>query len=126
MSNHCLIVEDDILTCNLFRVALQKAGFTVSIAQNSEKAINILQSNWVHVLIVDLRLPGMSGTELIERIRDVPEFDQMKIVIVSASRDLYQMPVNRLVDLSLQKPVNIHEMVDNIIGMANNSYRAGV
>ena len=61
---HILIVEDEADIQQLVSYNLLKAGFHVSCADSSEEALEFLQRETIDCILLDLMLPGMSGSEL--------------------------------------------------------------
>lgn len=81
MSKRILVVEDDddhrITTCALLRAKKRD----VVGAHSAEKAIGILDTQDIGVMLIDINLPGMSGIELAERI--VAASAPIKMVLTS-------------------------------------------
>ncbi len=67
-----LVVDDDQDLVRLMRIVLEGAGHTVLTALNGERALSVCKryGQPVHVLIADVVLPGMLGTELAQRLYD--------------------------------------------------------
>ena len=56
---HVLVVEDDAMTAQLFKIILErKGGFKVTVTDNGEEIINLLNSGDVNLIIMDVSLPG--------------------------------------------------------------------
>jgi two-component system NtrC family response regulator len=69
-----LIVEDDDGLRQVTQVQLEREGYETSSAVSAELALPILEQSPQQLVILDLHLPGMSGLELLKRIRvDYPE-----------------------------------------------------
>ena len=64
-----LIVDDEKAIINLFKQAFTRAGFVVASAQSAEEALNVLETDDIFVMFLDLNLPGMNGIELCRRIK---------------------------------------------------------
>jgi len=69
MEKKILVVDDEELIRNMLDEAFSKDGYIVQTAENAEKAMDILRKESIMVMYLDLKLPGMSGTELCEQIR---------------------------------------------------------
>lgn len=67
-----LCTEDDADTRELITLVLRSDGYEVITTQSSANALNLAQSQHFDLYLVDTRLPGMSGPELTEKLR---EFD---------------------------------------------------
>jgi CheY-like chemotaxis protein len=60
-----LIVDDDALVRELISVVVAQSGYRTLAAQNAYEALDLAEANHVDLLITDLEMPGMTGTELI-------------------------------------------------------------
>jgi response regulator RpfG family c-di-GMP phosphodiesterase len=69
LNNNLLIVDDEVGVCLLLKEWLNEAGFNCQIALNGNEALSILEENEIGAIISDLSMPGMSGLELLARIR---------------------------------------------------------
>ena len=66
-----LIVEDELLERAIYADLLRDHGYTVLTVPTAHQALELLRFQEVDVILVDLVLPGMSGPELIERLKTV-------------------------------------------------------
>ena len=81
-----LVVEDERRLRALLVEMIPELGFNVSGASSAEEAITILQSSPHDIALLDIHLPGMSGIELFELIRQ--RWPVMQVVILTAFGDL--------------------------------------
>ena len=82
MNPRALIVDDEPAECELVRDALGHAGFDVHSAQTPSRALELLATRPFDVVLTDLNMPGMSGTDLCRRINEtVPH---VPVVLVTA------------------------------------------
>ena len=70
MNPRALIVDDEPAECELVRDALSHAGFEATSVQNAGKALDLLATRPFDVVLTDLNMPGMNGTELCRRISE--------------------------------------------------------
>lgn len=66
---HILVVEDDAKLRSLFCTVLTNNGYLALPAESGEKALSLLDSEYVDLIISDIMMPGMDGYELIEHLR---------------------------------------------------------
>jgi DNA-binding response OmpR family regulator len=79
-----LLVEDDLLTANIYRNYLVVEGYTVETAGDGKEAVKILENFSPQVAIVDLMLPGnLKGIDLIKRLRASVKFARIQIIVLS-------------------------------------------
>jgi len=77
-----LIVEDDETLRNVMQLQLKKLGYEAASAPNVERAIDVLQRFPQDLIITDLNLPGISGIELLKRIRS--EYVGSAVIVMTA------------------------------------------
>jgi CheY-like chemotaxis protein len=89
MKSFTVLLVDDADDClAMLDVALQAlAGVAVRSVHSAEEALEVLARGDVSAVITDIRLPAMTGLELIERIRHDPGLQALPIVVVSAETD---------------------------------------
>jgi chemotaxis protein histidine kinase CheA len=78
-----LLVDDSQVTREMERRLLEDAGFEVTAAGDAEEALQRLDEQGAHCLVVDVEMPGMDGFELTERLRASERFAQLPVVVVS-------------------------------------------
>ena len=77
-----LVVEDDDSLRRVTQAQLAKSGYQTEVACDSLEALALLEKHAVDLVLTDLNLPGMSGLDLLKRIRvDYPE---ISVVIITA------------------------------------------
>lgn len=67
-----LIIEDDVKIGNLEEEVLTEEGFACLRAYSGTEALLVLKNEKPDIIILDLMLPGMSGEELLPKIKDIP------------------------------------------------------
>lgn len=70
-SKKILVVEDEKLQRDMMQTILTKLGYTAEFAENAEKALKILENENFPLIITDLCMPDMEGTELCKQIRKI-------------------------------------------------------
>jgi len=80
-----LVVDDDQDMCALLTESLRGVGYGAASCQSAETALAMLKlMPPPDLLVVDLRMPDMSGWELIEAVRSDPRCTGLPVVILSA------------------------------------------
>ncbi|MDB5289978.1 MAG: Response regulator receiver sensor signal transduction histidine kinase [Phycisphaerales bacterium] len=64
-----LVVEDEPRLRSMLERAIRDMGFLVTLASSGEAALKLLEQHPISIAIVDINLPGMSGIELLEKVR---------------------------------------------------------
>jgi len=79
-----LVVDDEEDILELVRFTLSREGFTILCAASGEAAWDLLKTQRVHLLVLDLMLPGMDGLALARRLKGEPRTQAIPIVMLSA------------------------------------------
>ena len=82
---HILIVEDDFKSRKLLRDVLTAVGYQTSEADNAEDGVKLAQELVPALILMDIRLPGMSGIEALRFLREDKRTSGIPIIAVTAS-----------------------------------------
>ncbi len=82
------VVDDDRDIRELIEIILSQAGFQVNTAADGETALKSIQDNPPDLIILDVRLPGMSGYEVCRRIKQKPMLMDVPVVFLTARGQL--------------------------------------
>lgn len=78
-----LIADDDRVMVRLYQLHLGRQGYSLNIFENGEEVLQVLDGLDFDLAILDYMLPGVSGLELIQRIRTNPLTKDCPIVIIT-------------------------------------------
>jgi len=93
MEYRILTVDDSSIIRSVIKKALDITGLQITAIYegvNGLDAIEILKNKPVDIIFTDLHMPQMGGVELIETVRNSPEWKHLPIVVISAERDTSQ------------------------------------
>jgi PleD family two-component response regulator len=108
-----LIIEDDRDISALFRHVLDIAGYHTEIILHATEAMRRLDLVRPDIILLDLHLPMVSGTQILEHVRADERLRSVPVVVITAyARDAESLPVEP--DLVLMKPVNL-EQLSNLV-----------
>ena len=110
---HILVVEDDVDINNLISKTLEKRQYKITQAFSGSEALLQLSISEYSLILLDLMLPGMSGEEIIKKIRNEKE---MPIIVISAKTSLNDK-VNVLnigADDYITKPFESEEIIARV------------
>jgi DNA-binding response OmpR family regulator len=88
VSQRVLLVEDDHAIRVLLRLLLEDHGYEVQEAVDGPSALRVLEQEVIDLVLLDLRLPGMSGFDV---CREVRRANRVPIIIVSAQQDTHDV-----------------------------------
>jgi two-component system cell cycle response regulator DivK len=113
-----LIVDDNEKNRKLARDVLRAAGLRTLEAARGEEAITLATEHRPDVVLLDLRLPDMNGTDVARELRSGADTGRIPIVALSAST--FAWSSDRLLaagfDGYLQKPIDVRAFPDQVRG----------
>ena len=81
-----LVVDDKEMMRDSVGATLQRAGFTILAAPNGNAALDIIAKRRPDCVVTDLKMPGLTGVELLERVREFD--DDLPVVLMTAFGDV--------------------------------------
>ena len=106
-----LLVDDEESLRRVTQLELEDLGFSVSTVADGQEALNLLATAPFQVVITDLKMPGMSGMDLLRRVRnDYPETAVIMITAFGSIEGAVEAMKNGAVDY-ITKPIDIDELV---------------
>jgi DNA-binding NtrC family response regulator len=114
MNERLLIVEDEETLCESLKRVLSREGYVVDTAGSAESALEILGDGSYDLIITDIILPGITGIELLKKIK---ERSQEQIVIITTAYASLETAVEALRTGAYDyvvKPV-MHEEIRQIV-----------
>ena len=116
-----LVVDDEAIVRESIRDWLKDSGYEVSVAESGEEALKLIQKQNFVVMILDLRLPGMNGIDVLKKVK-ILKPDIKSIVITAYPTMLTQEEATKLGAIDyLVKPVfpdKLEELIRNTVGEA--------
>jgi uncharacterized protein (TIGR02266 family) len=82
-----LVADDDIVFLELVQDVLTKAGYKVGVATNGRRALELALQMRPNLIVLDVILPGLRGTEISQELRKYSETSSVPILLVSAKVD---------------------------------------
>lgn len=84
LESRILVVDDSPQNTKLLRLILKDAGYQVTEASSGPEALEKLKSDKPDAMILDVRMPGMSGYEVCRQVRADPEFSMLPVIMLTA------------------------------------------
>ena len=81
---HILVVDDDASHRTMICDLLEEMGYPTEQAQNGKEALDLLEGELPMAVLLDLRMPVMSGWALLEALKKLPRARRLPIIIISA------------------------------------------
>ncbi|MCY9594093.1 DNA-binding response regulator [Paenibacillus chitinolyticus] len=121
MDKHILIVDDDDKIAQLIEIYLQNEGYTVYKANNGLTALDIMAEQTVHLVILDIMMPGMDGLQVCMKIRE----KQMTPILMISAKDGDLDKITGLMtgaDDYVVKPFNPLELIARVKSLLRRAY----
>jgi len=118
------VVDDDPSQRRLLRQSLEEAGYEVIEGVDGGQAIELARARLLDAMVLDVRMPGMSGLEALERIK--AERPEIVVVLLTAFIDVRDAvaAIKAGAHDYLEKPIDLDELViavDEALGVARSS-----
>ena len=118
-----MLVEDNLTNQLVASELLKQQGATIQIASTGSEALTILEHNGLSfdLVLMDLQMPGMDGYETTRLIRQLPQYQQLPIVAMTANA----MPSDKAACLAagmqdhIAKPFNLDEVIEKTLRYSN-------
>ena len=124
MKKRILIADDETALLHTMAFTLKRKGFDVEIVEDGESAFKMImkayqKNTFYDLIITDIQMPGMSGLELVQKIRQAGIYTQVLAITGFGT-------MNMVVDLMragfkdyLDKPFTMNEFIERIIKLLN-------
>src|SRR6266699_17096 len=84
MSKRILVIEDDDETRELLRMALEKRGYQVTVAEDGVRGYDTALFLRPDLIVTDIKMPGADGCHVIRRVRDTASLEKTLILVITA------------------------------------------
>lgn len=81
-----LVIDDERSFTEEMQELLQNTGFKAFVANTARQGLNILKTQEIDLLILDIRLPGVNGLDILKEVKGI--YPKMEVIIVSAHGDM--------------------------------------
>jgi DNA-binding response OmpR family regulator len=111
-----LIADDEPNIVTALEFLLKRAGYEVRSAATGDEALALLDSFAPDLALIDIMMPGRSGYDVCQRIRERPEWRHIKVVMVSAKGREAEVSkgLSLGADLYITKPFSTQELINAV------------
>lgn len=117
-----LVVEDDTAIRNLYHAKLGKEGYQTRVACNGLEGLNAAREFQPHIILLDLRMPVMTGDEMLQKLRETDWGSDMRVIILTniskteAPLSLRFLHVDRYIVKVHHTPSQVVDIVKDVLG----------
>ena len=124
MAKSLMIVDDSGTMRKIIMRTIRMSGLTfkrTEEAGNGVEALEKLGASPIDILLVDINMPEMGGTELVKRVREIPAYKKTKIIMVSteSSQDIIESVMADGADGFITKPFTPEKFHEKISPFVN-------
>ena len=118
-----MIVDDEQDITTVFRMGLENNQFIVTTFNDPIEALSRFKPGLFDLLILDVRMPGMNGFQLYQKIRDID--DKVKVCFLTAFEEAKgefksSFPFLEEAKCYLKKPITLQDLVKRLVDLANS------
>lgn len=82
-----LVADDSEMVCNFHSYILKNAGYKTITAIDGADALEKLLQNKIDLVATDINMPNMDGYEFVKRIRAIPEYEDLPVIMISTESE---------------------------------------
>jgi CheY-like chemotaxis protein len=128
MSKVALVVDDSMLVRYTVCRFLEERGFSVETATNGSEALQVLAQVLPDLIVTDMAMPLMSGSELITALKSKPETSTVPIIVITGRASGFS-EADRRADFAVSKDIDVEVQLEKalsaISGDAAQGHTAG-
>jgi len=109
-----LVVDDDDNVRRLLNFELSKAGYKVIEEFNGNKTLTAINNTKPDLIILDILLPGLDGYDILDKIKENPEYHSIPIIILTGLEDNEKKAIRLGADYFMTKPVDRAILLEKI------------
>ena len=109
-----LVVDDDQAMRNMLETVLLDEGYSVILARNGKEGLEMVAQQRPALVLLDLMMPVMDGWQFLDAIKQLPEYADLPILLLSASRQIVNTARDNPVKGFISKPFELAKLLSSI------------
>ncbi|OGY23101.1 MAG: hypothetical protein A2126_01600 [Candidatus Woykebacteria bacterium GWB1_45_5] len=97
-----LLIEDDALFVKMYQKKLSREGMTLLAAYDGEQGVEMTKAEKPDLIILDLMLPKMAGSEVLKQIKDKPSTNSIPVIVLT-NLSTSSEEVNRCIEMGVKE-----------------------
>lgn len=85
---YILVVDDNEMNRDMLSRRLQRQGYTVTVAENGERALEMMREENFDLVLLDIMMPRLNGYQVLEQVKADQQLKNIPIIMISAVDDL--------------------------------------
>lgn len=126
MAYSVLIAEDEPNIVLSLQFVMEKAGFSVRVAEDGEQAVREMKNECPDAVLLDIMLPKRDGFSVCEKIKSTPDWSDVKVIMLTAkSREEDKQRAYDLgADDYITKPFSTRELAERVVELVSGNEAA--
>ena len=114
VSNRILLVDDDPDIGIMIKIMLEYHGYSVVAIERGEKAESLIRTDQFELLIMDMLLSGMNGTEICARLKQDPSLSHIPVIMISAHPNAKEICLDAGAEDFISKPFDMKDLLSRV------------
>ena len=110
-----LIVEDEPILQEMYKDKFTKEGYEVFTADNGEEGLKEVASHKPDIILLDLMMPVMDGKSMLRKLREVPEFKELPVIILTNAGEVENIHETQRLDEACEFLIKSNVSVDEVV-----------
>lgn len=121
------IIEDDPVISQMYRMKFEATDFEVEVADNGERGVALVKAFQPDIILLDIGMPGMSGDEALEKIRQDPINKTTPVIILTnlgeeeAPKNLRDLGIHSYIVKADLTPRQVVSRVKEALGLSESN-----
>jgi len=116
-----LVLDDDPDIGTMIKMMLEYKGYTVTVSDRAIQAEEALRSNNIDLIIMDMLLSGVNGTDLCTDLKKNSSTSHIPVIMISAHPNAKEICLQAGADEFISKPFDMQDILSKIKHLINKS-----
>jgi DNA-binding response OmpR family regulator len=119
MTATILLVDDERDLLELLTAVLRRHSYNIATARSAKQAFEYMENETPDLIILDVAMPEMSGTEMLRSLREDPRYSGVKVILLTAIPGVVTAEDAALADRVFAKPLTVRELESIVAEVLN-------
>ncbi|HUQ85507.1 MAG TPA: response regulator transcription factor [Candidatus Limnocylindrales bacterium] len=110
-----LIVEDDPSLSEMYSYKFIHEGFDVTTAPDGQKGLETAISFMPDIILLDLMMPIMDGRQMLRKLREIPKFKKLPVIVVTNAGDIESMKETQRYENANEFLIKSNVSIDDVV-----------
>ena len=120
-----LVLDDDPDIGTMIKMMLEYKGYSVTVSDRAEQANEILKTDAVDLIIMDMLFSGVNGTDLCSELKKDSSLAHTPVIMISAHPNAKEICLQAGADEFISKPFDMQDILSKIDHLIQNSKKNG-